>query len=447
MKKILFLLLLISYSQLMFSQNEHNDFCGYQHEIEKIKARNPGYEKWQNQMFQNAMYGYLSALDNSKRRIVADTISYEIKVVYHILHNNNDQNISETYIVQQMEALNQAFRKTTKDTQRIREIFKKTAADTKIQFVLATTDPDGNPTNGITRTATTKTTFAINTFGAYSTDMKYSNRGGKTAWDPTKYLNIWICNMRFPNQVSMTLGFATPPTGSPNWVGLGATKDTTDLETGIVAHFSTVGYNHPDAIGKNVEGLTMIHEAGHYLGLRHTWGDFPSSGCSVDDGIFDTPNARDRNFTCNRNANSCTDAIDDKPDMIENYMDYALDGCAGMFTNQQAYMMRFILNNLRIGIPSRKITLDTINDNFEAVIYPNPLANGKKLQIDLKYTTNENFNIKIIDYCGKEIMNQKVMANQTHIVNTDALASAAYFLIISNEKTGKINAKKTIIIQ
>ncbi len=192
MKKILFLLLLISYSQLMFSQNEHNDFCGYQHEIEKIKARNPGYEKWQNQMFQNAMYGYLSALDNSKRRIVADTISYEIKVVYHILHNNNDQNISETYIVQQMEALNQAFRKTTKDTQRIREIFKKTAADTKIQFVLATTDPDGNPTNGITRTATTKTTFAINTFGAYSTDMKYSNRGGKTAWDPTKYLNIWI---------------------------------------------------------------------------------------------------------------------------------------------------------------------------------------------------------------------------------------------------------------
>src|SRR5690606_1118184 len=91
-------------------------------------------------------------------------------------------------------------------------------------------------------------------------------------------------------------------------------------------------------------GRTLTHEVGHWLGLRHTWGDGPLSGsCGVDDFCADTPNTRDPNFGC-PTINSCFEvpAIND---MVENYMDYTDDTCMHTFTANQAARITAVMNN------------------------------------------------------------------------------------------------------
>jgi hypothetical protein len=371
---------------------------------------------------------------------------YQIPVVFHVLYNKPEENIDMSYINSQMDELNLAFRKLTADTQRIRSMFKNLAADVRIQFVFATKDPDGNATNGVTRTMTAKTTFATNIYGAYSEDMKSSAKGGKDAWNPTRYLNIWTCNMRYPNQMSMTLGFATPPTGAPNWFG-NVTKDSTDVESGVVLHFSIVGRDNPLHISKSVEGKTAIHEVGHYFGLRHVWGDGQgNNGCNVDDGIFDTPNAKNANYSCT-GQNTCTDAANDLPDQTENYMDYALDGCAAMFTKQQAHMMRFVLNNFRTGLPYREITYDTIfSENTSVEMYPNPINENKDLKIQVSSNNDKNhFSIAIIDMNGKQVLNSHVLSNQVEIIDISGLARSIYYVIISDAGNNIIDRKPLVV--
>jgi hypothetical protein len=445
MKKyiICFSLLLLVFT--LQSQTTEHEPCGYQHEVEKILKDQPNFLIWQNAMFEQAMEEY-NQLQSDKRRIVADTLFYQIPVVFHVLYNKPEENIDMSYITTQLNELNLAFRKMTADTQRIRDIFKPLATDVRIQFVLATKDPDGNPTDGVTRTQTVKTTFSTNIYGAYSEDMKLSANGGKDAWNPTRYLNIWTCNMRYPNQVSMTLGFATPPTGAPNWFG-NVTRDSTDVKSGVVLHFSIVGRDNPMHISKNVEGKTAIHEVGHYFGLRHVWGDGQgNNGCNVDDGIFDTPNAKSANYTCT-GQNTCTDAGNDLPDQTENYMDYALDGCAGMFTKQQAYLMRFVLNNFRTGLPYREITYDTVFSATTSVeMYPNPVNETKDLKMQVSSNNDKNrFSISIIDMNGKQVLTSHVLSNRVEIIDISGLARSIYYVIIQDAGNKVIDRKPLVV--
>jgi hypothetical protein len=423
-----------------------NDFCGHRFEVEKIIKEQPDYLQWQDALFKQAMEQY-EEIKSSKRKIISDTEYYEIKVVFHVLYNNTTENINRSYIDNQMIILNEAFRKRSRDTQRIRNVFKDIAADTRIQFVLADKDPEGNSTDGITRTLTNKTTFAINVNGQYNTDMKFTSRGGKNAWPTNKYMNVWVCNMRFPNQIAMTLGFATPPRNAPNWGGTGVTKDTLDPETGVVCHFSAIGSYHPQAINANLEGKTLVHEVGHFLGLRHTWGDGSTNqGCNVDDGIKDTPNSRTRNYSCNNNPNTCIDPVNDKPDMTENYMDYALDGCSAMFTTEQAFMMRYVLNILRTGLPSRKITFDTIPDNRIVKIYPNPSANDKNSTLFIQSPDRESFVIKMIDMSGKQVLEFELESNTITPLPTSTLANGLYFITIKEKYSSNIIDKRKHLV-
>ena len=196
-------------------------------------------------------------------------------------------------------------------------------------------------------------------------NVKSSSTGGVDAWDTSKYLNIWVCNIE-DSFLGQVLGFAYPPTDVnevlenvdldtvPDWPTEGFTQNQ-DLQ-GVVLHYPVVGSNNPqnqdDGISGNEMGQTCVHEVGHYLGLRHIWGDpIGGSGCSVDDGISDTPNQNAASqFTCNYNLNSCSDTPEDYPDMVENYMDYSSDACMNMFTNNQSIVMRSILELARPGL-------------------------------------------------------------------------------------------------
>ena len=448
MKNLIICLSLLLSVFTLSAQNTPHEICGYKQEVERILKSKPNFLKWQDAWFKEALDNY-NELQSSKRGdITADTLYFEIPVVFHILYNNNAENINDSLIKNQILELNRAFRKMTKDTSRIRNVFKPIAADVRIQFKLATVDENGNPTSGITRTFTTRTTFATNIYGSYSNNMKVGGSGGKTAWNPARYMNVWVCDMEFPNYLGIVYGFATPPTGAPNWDN-SITKDTSDLESGIVLHYKVVGVKNPLSPSKYVEGKTAVHEVGHYLGLRHVWGDGNSStGCNVDDGIFDTPNARVANATC-LGQNTCVDASNDKPDMTENYMDYALDGCAAMYTKEQAFIMRYVLNNLRPGLPYREIVFDTAVAPVEGIqvnVYPNPIGETKTLKVKITEAVSQPYTLNIIDMSGKQVITQNFMSNVVTPLEAAELANAVYYLTISNQ-SGRIFYKKAIITQ
>jgi PKD repeat protein len=242
-----------------------------------------------------------------------------IPVVVHVMWHSEEDNISEAQIVDAIRVLNEDFRRMNANATNTRAIFRNVAADMNIEFRLAKIDPNGNCTNGITRT---RTPLSINAGNSVKQLI---------AWDNRRYLNIWTVRSINSTSVQGTiLGYATFP--NPN------NTPTTD---GIVMRHDRMG-----SIGtSNVLGRTLTHEAGHILALFHPF----QGGCFNGDQCGDTPPVAAANFSCNLSANSCVNDNPDLPDQVENYMDYANDACMNMFTVCQRSRAHAVLNvgNLR----------------------------------------------------------------------------------------------------
>jgi hypothetical protein len=241
----------------------------------------------------------------------ASTIK-RIPVVVHVLWNSAAQNIGDAQIQSQMTALNQDFRRTNPDAASTLAQFLGVATDCTIEFCLATVDPSGQPATGITRTQTWRTSFDPN-----GSTMKYTAQGGRDAWPASNYMNVWVCNLS-----GGILGFAQFP-GGPS---------ATD---GIVVTYTAFGTTgtaqYPFHLGR-----TLTHEVGHWLNLRHIWGDAqPSCG---DDFVADTPPANGPHFECTTSASSCSGL-----NMVQNYMDYTDDACMNLFTAGQRDRMLALL--------------------------------------------------------------------------------------------------------
>lgn len=226
-----------------------------------------------------------------------------IPVVVHVVYNNSTENISDAQIHSQIKVLNEDFRRANADANNT----WSQAADTEIEFKLATVNAMGTSTRGITRTATSVTSFSTND------DVKYSNRGGRNAWPAGSYLNIWVCNLS-----GNTLGYAQFPGGQAQ----------TD---GVVVDYQYFGTTGTATAPFNL-GRTTTHEVGHWLNLRHIWGD---GDCSVDDEVSDTPSADAPNYSCATGSTSCSSV-----NMVENYMDYSDDACMNLFTAGQKSRMQ-----------------------------------------------------------------------------------------------------------
>lgn len=251
-----------------------------------------------------------------------------IPVVVHVIHNPSnsnspDENVADSYIYDMLTTLNEDFRRLNSDASQTRSIFTSVAADSEIEFCLASKDPNGVTTTGITRTSTSEGYFHPDT---ETNKMKSDATGGKTGWPSTDYLNIWICNIsNYAN--SGTAGYAYLPTPGMH----GSSID------GLVIDFK---------LGIYYGGRTTTHEIGHYLGLQHTWGSNPPS-CNNDDGFADTPNSSSENYGCNYNSNTCSGG---NVDQIENYMSYA--NCQNMYSTDQAAYMNSVLSNTRSSLLS-----------------------------------------------------------------------------------------------
>ena len=238
-----------------------------------------------------------------------------IPVVVHVVHRTQEENISAAQIRSQITVLNRDFRAKNPDRRKVPDAWKSLVIDSNIQFELAKKDPQGNQTNGITRTATT-----VAAFGA-DNSVKKKTTGGVAPWPTDRYLNVWVCNL-----AGGLLGYAQFPGGPRRTDGV------------VVLHsaFGTRG----TAQAPFDKGRTATHEVGHYLGLRHVWGD--RNDCTGNDFVADTPPARQANIdkpsyphiTCDNGPNG---------DMFMNYMDYVDDAAMFMFTTGQVARMNATL--------------------------------------------------------------------------------------------------------
>jgi len=264
-----------------------------------------------------------------------------IPVVVHVVFNTAVQNISDAQIHSQIDVLNRDYRLKNADTSSVPAPYKPLAIDARIEFVLANTDPHGNPTNGITRTQTAEAAFTDDD------KVKSAASGGADPWPANKYLNLWVCQLG-----GGLLGYAQFPGGPA------ATDGVVILHTG----FGTTG----TAAAPFNLGRTATHEVGHWLNLRHIWGD-DGNGCNGSDFVADTPNQADHNFgtptfphvTCNNGPNG---------DMFMNYMDYTDDRAMFMFTVGQVVRMQACLDGDRPTIGTTAGSPGTIKFNEDTPV-------------------------------------------------------------------------------
>lgn len=234
-----------------------------------------------------------------------------IPTVVHVVYNKPNENISQSQIQSQMTALNQDFRATNPDTSTVPDAWKGLVADAKIKFQLATKDPAGKRTDGIVRVQTDRTSFGP------GDAVKRASQGGSTAWPADAYLNIWVCTLG-----GGLLGYAQFPGGPKATDGVVALNTAVGTEGTATAPFD--------------KGRTLTHEIGHWLNLRHIWGD--TLDCSGGDRVPDTPNCKGPHMgKPTFPATSCGNGP--HGDMFMNYMDYVDDAAMCMFTAGQVSRM------------------------------------------------------------------------------------------------------------
>jgi len=364
-----------------------------------------------------------------------------IHIVYKSTHANVGigSNISDAQIEDALRILNEDYSTTNPEFPNPpRNTFLNYVGNPDLKFCLATNDPDGNSTNGITRTSTTKASFDVD---YESNDMKRNSTLGKDAWDPSNYLNIWVCNLSNSSGGGQTLGYAYPP-GLQSW---NAWKD------GIVIdfqYFGTIGGASPSS-----DGRTATHEIGHYLGLMHTFCENADAQgnpicCDNDDNnwsgnIDDTPATKDIYFgsvTSSTNNNTCNDLsysntfTTDVLDMDENYMSYA--STTWMFSQAQVDVMNATLNGYRSALKNSDVNMNcngsigTGLNNYQLEnldIHPNPTLGKLNIASADKINT-----LSITNIIGEEILFIKYFSEKT--IDLSFYKNGVYFINISTDK-------------
>ena len=321
MKKV-FLGLLMAGAFFTASAQQNQAPCLTDEVTQEFFKENPAQaEQLQQQFYQH----YEQQLQKNTPLRRKSGTKHIIPVVFHVVHLYGDENISKEQIEDQIRVLNEDFNRLNPDKSKTRSIFAGDAADCEIEFRLATIDPDGNCTDGITRTYSTST---IETRDEVKSVIR---------WDNTKYLNIWVVKSIRPltaDQTGTTLGFAYLPWSLP------ATND----RDGVVVRADYVGTIGTSDASK--AGRTLTHEVGHYLGLQHPF----NNGCggsdctSTGDRVCDTPPVTSPSFNCPIGANTCSNDNPDRLDQIENFMDYANGNCQNMFTWGQKALIDVVLS-------------------------------------------------------------------------------------------------------
>ncbi len=388
------LFVLITFVSISTSAQEH--LCISEHHLENNTELNKEYHKKIAKILE----------DKNNNRFNDDLGLITIPVVVHIVYNTDLQNISDEQVFSQIDVLNTAF---DLEAPWITAIYPQ-AADLDIQFVLANVDPDGNATNGITRTSTSVDIFNISPDQPLdfpeNTYMKLDSEGGKDGWPSDSYLNIWVINCSY-----LIKGFGTLP------------NTIADHLDGIVMNYEYFGNIETGTTHVNyARGKSCVHEVGHWLDLRHI---FANNDCAINDGLDDTPAQEEFYFSCAEQIEECGNTL-----MLENYMQYTYDQCQFVYTEDQKTVMRShflpgafresILNSA--GYQNNNLSLlhgtfwhDTDNDG----------------NIDNNESRHSNIHIELYD-CNNQLVESDFTDNQGFYEFSDIEAGDYYILVDQN---------------
>jgi hypothetical protein len=331
-----------------------------------------------------------------------------IPVVVHVVWNKAEENISKEQILSQIAVLNKDFSASNSQISSVPILFQPLIADVGFQFCLASKDPNGQATSGIVRVQTS------NNIGIGGTSAIHHNRqGGSDAWNPDKYLNIWVA--KFAGNIG---GIASFPGEGP------ASEQGVEIN---YKQFGTIGTatNPPYNLGR-----TCTHEIGHYFNLEHLWGPNANSCCNEDDGVADTPTScEDYLDECPTGTTfSCT-----APDMWMNFMNYTDDACMAMFTMGQKLRMYDALNNFRAGLLNsdgcQPVATVEEPDGVDLVIYGNP-ARGQ-FTVEIKSNAAQPWQLQLVNTIGQPVAEKSIMSNLPTNIDCQAVASGVYFLVAS----------------
>lgn len=255
--------------------------------------------------------------------------TYQIPVVVHVIHNGEPigtgRNISDAQVLSQIAVLNQDFKRLNADAAETPAEFQSLAGSLDVEFVMAKQDPEGFGTTGIVRVQGSQPSWSIND--------NYKLKS-ESYWPAEDYFNIWVCNL------SGLLGYAQfPVSGLP---GLDNSSDNRWTDGVVIAYnaFGSDDFGAFPLLSKYRKGRTTTHEVGHFLGLRHTWGD-DDGGCGGTDYVNDTPNQANNSSGCPSHPQTSCGVTT----MFQNYLDYTDDVCMNLFTINQVERMMTILEN------------------------------------------------------------------------------------------------------
>ena len=308
MKKVISLFCFV----LLVSSLEAQNSCVHQKQTNTLHKQTP-----ELQSHRDIRTNYLEKFTKKYSNSLQSKSNQElvIPIVYHVVHDNGEENISDAQIHESIVQINEDFTAVNSGLADVHENFTSLIADVGISFRLADLDPNGEPTTGINR---------------IQSELTYN--GSQIAlkemvqWDPTMYLNIWVVNSSDGGNGS---AFAYYPA---------SVEGSSSVYDGVVSSYWAVGRTET-AVWTHYKILT--HEIGHWANLKHTWGDDSNNqaaaGCSFDDGVEDTPNTIG-NTGCDLEAISCG-----SQDNTQNYMDYG--NCTNMFTIGQKTRMLAALNS------------------------------------------------------------------------------------------------------
>ncbi|MFQ5447886.1 MAG: M43 family zinc metalloprotease [Saprospiraceae bacterium] len=324
-----------------------------------------------------------------------------IPVVVHVVWNTNEQNISDEQIFSQIEVLNEDFQAQNVEVPDVPLVFQGALADVEFEFCLASKDPTGAPTNGITRT------YTDNSAGIGGTvALHYNSLGGQDAWDTEHYLNIWVA--KFAGAVG---GIASFPGEDP------PEQDGVEID---YRQFGNIGLQPPYHLGR-----TTTHEIGHYFNLEHPWGPLITACCG-------TPEA------CETYLNQCPThpvVSCDEADMFMNYMFYTDDACMAMFTEGQKMRMWATLNGPRAGLLDSEGCTSTptheAGTDERLVIFSNPA--GNILHFEIKSDAPGSWEVQLVNVKGKVFDIGQRPANVKNEFEVGSFAPGIYWLKAGNK--------------
>ena len=398
-----------------------------------LQQRNPQRLQQLNEL--NRRILQYQAQTNSLRQ-QADRTIYRIPVVVHVVHSTasqqiggtNNVNISNEQIISQIQVLNEDYRRKV-GTRGYNEA-DSIAADAGIEFYLATTDPNGQSTTGITRHYYAQKS----SFNVFSDDVLLS----KIAyWPSDRYLNIWV------TKVDTYLGYTQFPTVADTLKGLPPTAN--ELTDGSIIDYRYFG-RQTGTVTSSVYALgrTATHEIGHWLGLIHTNGD--GDGCA-EDYVADTPPTKNLNQTtqCRQTYSTCVTGRTTR-DLIEDYMDYSPDACMHMFTAGQVARMRTVLQLS----PRRAKLLQSAEAPLPATetltikLYPNPTITDPSIDVQLKGT--QTFSVDLYDVTGRQVRTSTYSDSPSTRVSLSVNGLTAGMYIV-RVKTDQETVSKRLLVQ